>query len=93
MTSSTLPSTKVHVTLEMDKFGRILLPKKIRELLHLEAGEKLDLYIEDGKVTIEAAARDAVLIEENGFLVIDSNVPFNDDIVHEIYELRAKDLW
>jgi len=86
-------NTPLDLTVELDKFGRILIPKKMRERMHLKAGEKVRLHLEGNTATLQAAAREPVLIEQNGFLVIDSDTPIEGDPIREIYEQRARDLW
>ncbi len=39
---------------KIDTFGRVLIPKKVRELLGLEAGQELELSVEGYRVTLEA---------------------------------------
>ena len=86
-------NTPLELTVELDKFGRILIPKKMRERMHLKAGEKVRLHFEQDTLTVKPAAREPRLIEQNGFLVIDSDTPIEGDPIREIYEQRARDLW
>ena len=40
-------------TATLDELGRILIPREIRETLHLEEGEGLDLFVnDDGSITL-----------------------------------------
>jgi len=86
-------NTPLDLTVELDKFGRILIPKKMRERMGFKAGEKVRLHFEQDTLTVKPAAREAILLERNGFLVIDSDVSVDNDLVREIYEQRARDLW
>jgi AbrB family looped-hinge helix DNA binding protein len=40
----------------MDRAGRIVLPKRIRDALGLEPGVELDLLEEDGRIVLEPPA-------------------------------------
>lgn len=39
-------------TLTLDRFGRILIPKKVRDQLGLSAADKLDLEVRDGVILL-----------------------------------------
>lgn len=57
------------MTVSMDKFGRILIPKKLREALHLEPDEPLDLVIENGALRV-SASRSEVRLERVGQILV-----------------------
>lgn len=55
----------------IDKAGRIVVPKAIRDNMGLGPGGKVDLTFEDGRLTIEAAPAETwVEIAEDGFPII-----------------------
>jgi AbrB family looped-hinge helix DNA binding protein len=87
------PKIEKHVSL--DKAGRIVVPKPIREALQLRVGEPLKIEQRDDEIVLrrpqfeEAAGRG--LLEENGLLVYDSGVPIGDsDIVQWIHDDRER---
>lgn len=43
-----------HIELEMDKFGRVLIPKKVREALNLKAGSKIKAEMQGPQLTLSA---------------------------------------
>ena len=53
----------------LDRFGRIVIPKKIREEFHLHAGSSL--RIEEGKrgIWLTPVEDEATLVEKEGVLV------------------------
>lgn len=56
--------------LAIDKAGRIVIPKAMRERLHLVPGAELDAEIEGGRlVATPVGGPEVVLVEENGRLV------------------------
>ena len=57
----------------MDRAGRIVLPKQVREQLHLEAGAELDLVIEGWSLRLEPAATTIRrVVEVDGWPVLES---------------------
>jgi AbrB family looped-hinge helix DNA binding protein len=92
MTSSMLSPHTMDMTLEIDKFGRILLPKKVREQMQLKTGEKIRLHLEGDTVTLKPPTQTAELVERGRRLVI-TNLVIEGDPIREIYEQRAKELW
>lgn len=56
--------------LVVDKLGRVVIPKKVREHLHLHPGVRLRLREEGEGFYLEALHEDPPLAEENGVLVI-----------------------
>lgn len=64
------------VTTTIDKAGRIVLPKKMRERLSLDPGTKLECRDVAGGIEIRVAdAGDYEIVEEGGLLVIDGRGP------------------
>lgn len=53
----------------IDKAGRIVVPKPLREELGLEAGQELELSARDGRLEVEAPATPVRLEEREGHLV------------------------
>jgi AbrB family looped-hinge helix DNA binding protein len=39
-------------TVQIDKRGRIVIPKEIRDVLHLRAGDKIEIEYVDGEVIL-----------------------------------------
>lgn len=82
------------VTLEVDKFGRVLFPKKLREALHLQPGEKLRAHLEGDLLTVTPEPRAATLREHNGFLLVDlpGESVLQGDPVEEAREARIREV-
>jgi bifunctional DNA-binding transcriptional regulator/antitoxin component of YhaV-PrlF toxin-antitoxin module len=81
-------------TLEMDKFGRVLLPKKLRTALHLQPGGKLRFHLEGERLTVMSEPVQATVRIENGFPVIEfpGEVDFSGDAVTEARAEREREL-
>ncbi|HJS89985.1 MAG TPA: AbrB/MazE/SpoVT family DNA-binding domain-containing protein [Steroidobacteraceae bacterium] len=58
----------------IDAAGRIVVPKPLREALHLKAGQALEIRAGDGRLEIEIAATPMTLQKEGGDLVAVSEV-------------------
>lgn len=63
----------MHITL--DRAGRAVLPKPIREQLHLSAGDTLEVTIEEGRVVLSPRTTALPLSKERGVWVFKSGVP------------------
>lgn len=78
----------------IDKFGRILIPKKVRELLHLEAGQALNFKIENNQILLRKKAQVDVIVttSELGLPVIHTAKQDVEhiDILASIRETRAE---
>lgn len=79
-------------TVEIDKLGRLVVPKKIREALHLRAGDKLDVEIDGDKLTLAPKRAGKGLYKKNGWLVYDSGgPPLTLDAVNRFIEQSRED--
>jgi AbrB family looped-hinge helix DNA binding protein len=58
----------------IDKFGRILIPKKLRERFHLEPNQSLDVQVNDGTMTLRPSVKGEILLQ-NGMYVWTGSVP------------------
>jgi AbrB family looped-hinge helix DNA binding protein len=67
----------MNATVEIDKSGRLVVPKKVREAMHLQAGDKLEMNVEGDRMTLAPQRGGKGLYEKNGWLVWDSGVPMS----------------
>lgn len=73
----------------MDAAGRIVVPKALRDRLHLAPGEPLEIRERDGLLEIEAAPTPMSLVERRGGVVAVPErplPPLTDDLVRETLE-------
>ena len=54
---------------QLDRFGRLVVPKSIRDVLGLEPGSVLDLEEEGGKVLLSPVREEEILEDRAGILV------------------------
>ena len=77
----------------IDRAGRLVVPKALREQLWLRPGSELEAWVEDGRLVAEPVRQEATLAEENGRLVAVSTdgqaAMTQDDLLTLIDEGRA----
>jgi len=56
----------MNTTLTLDKAGRVIIPKTLRDEMHLEAGDTLELEAEDGRITLRPVRSGSALRKEHG---------------------------
>lgn len=61
----------------IDRAGRVVIPKSMREELGLRGGEELEITARDGRIEIEPTSPPMALVERDGFLAaeIEGNEP------------------
>lgn len=80
---------------EIDKAGRLVVPKKMRDALHLVAGTRISLRQEGEAIVMEPERKGRGLYLKNGLLVYDAGPlpPLEDrDWVEEARNERAEEL-
>lgn len=68
---------KTEVTL--DKAGRVVLPKALRDELHLAPGDTLDLSVEGEQVTLRPRRISSPLRKKQGVWVFSTGRPMSSD--------------
>jgi AbrB family looped-hinge helix DNA binding protein len=74
---------------EIDKAGRVVVPKKLREALHLVPGTRLSLRLDGECLLIEPESKPRGLYMNRGTLVYDAGPVPPSDAVDEIAKARA----
>ncbi len=82
----------MHTRLIMDKAGRVVIPKPLREELHLEPGDALELECGGEQMTLRPARGTGPLQNKHGIWVLSTGEPLpasaTDDLLREIREER-----
>ena len=72
--------------LTLDKAGRIVLPKPVRQKLQLAAGDELDLEASEDRITLRPIRGNAPLSKKQGVWVFRSGEPLPASTVQETIE-------
>ncbi len=76
----------MHVTI--DKLGRILVPKSVRDRYHLTAGTLLDLEADTKGVQFSLRLPKSTLVEKDGILVLQGGPMIDLDVTALINQER-----
>jgi AbrB family looped-hinge helix DNA binding protein len=77
---------KMLTKLTIDKLGRIVLPKPVREKLQLSAGDELEMESLDDRITLRPLRGTAQLRKKRGVWVFRSGEPLSAATVQETLE-------
>ena len=78
------------MTLKVDKAGRVILPKPLRDRLGLRAGSDLEIQEIPEGVVLKPAGRRPSLVRKGSFLVHTGEIPAGYDILKAIDEDREE---
>src|SRR5271154_2765466 len=78
------------MTLKIDKAGRVVLPKPIRDRLGLRAGSDLEIEETPDGVTLKPSAHHPSMVKKQGLWVHTGKVPAGFDIVEAIRDEREE---
>jgi AbrB family looped-hinge helix DNA binding protein len=70
-------------TLTIDKAGRIVLPKPLRDELQLEAGDSLEVNTKGEEITLRPIRGNSPLKKKNGVWVLQAGQPLSEDAVNK----------
>src|SRR5947208_9916966 len=79
----------VNARLNIDRAGRLVLPKSIREKLQLEPGESLEIESFEDHIVLRPVRERAAMRKELGVLVFDTGEPIAaSDVRKTIQKIR-----
>ena len=70
-------------TLTLDKAGRLVLPKPVRDELQLGPGDSLELESSEDRIVLRPARGSGSMRKEQGVWVFDSGQPLAAETVHK----------
>lgn len=85
------PYFQMSSKLTLDRAGRLMIPKALREELHLSPGDMLQLESEGDRITLRPVRHEALLKKEQGVWVFQGE-PVNASIPDLIDQQREKRL-
>ncbi len=80
----------MNATLTIDKAGRVVLPKAIRDEMHLVAGDTLEVRVEGEHVVLSPVRPQVGLHKEHGFWVYSTGKKVDFDIPELIEQGREE---
>lgn len=73
----------MNATLNMDKAGRIVLPKPVRDELQLSPGDSLEMEVSQDRIVLRPARSRGRMFKEKGVWVFDSGEPLSVETVRK----------
>ena len=70
------------ITIKIDKAGRIVLPKPVRDELQLRPGDSLELESSEGRIILRPVRGHGRMFKEHGMWVFDSREPLTVEAVN-----------
>jgi AbrB family looped-hinge helix DNA binding protein len=80
----------MNTTVELDKAGRIVIPKKVRDAIGMRAGDKLDIDVRGEEVVLRSERHGKGLYKDRGLWVYDSGAATAPDTVAMIRDDRER---
>jgi AbrB family looped-hinge helix DNA binding protein len=72
----------------LDKYGRIVVPKRVRDRLGMGEGTDLKVEVEEGRLVLRPVS-EPILEERDGLLVSTADVPPGVDVRAVLDDVRA----
>jgi AbrB family looped-hinge helix DNA binding protein len=63
------------IQIPIDRFGRIVLPKEIRERFGVSAGSEFEIEERDDAILLKPVRREAKIVNKGGWLVVQTEGP------------------
>ncbi len=76
----------------IDRFGRIIIPKELRDLFGLKPGSTLEVIPSEQEITLRMVESEPLIARKNGVLIIKTEIRGNEDIVQLIRKQRDERL-
>ncbi len=81
----------MNATLTIDKAGRVVLPKPVRDALQISPGDSLELESSEDHIVLRPAPSKGRMYKKQGVWVFDSGVPLSAEVINKtIRRVRAE---
>jgi AbrB family looped-hinge helix DNA binding protein len=84
------------ITIPIDRAGRLVLPKDIRDRLGIQAGSEFEVLEEENRIILKPVEKEPKLVSKDGVLVFFPEADFSkegEDIVKKVREERDRRSW
>ena len=71
----------MNATITIDKAGRLVLPKPVRDELQLSPGDSLELHSSEDGILLRPARTGGRMKKDHGVWVFDSGKPLTEEVV------------
>ena len=79
------------IPIAIDRAGRIVVPKSVRDALGLEPGTNLELEVKEDSIVLRRPRPGTVMNQKNGFWVFDTGGRITPEMVNRtLAEVREK---
>jgi len=72
--------------LTLDKAGRVVIPKKVRDKLRMAAGDSFELESRDEKIVLKPVREKSTMFKKDGMWVIKTGKPLTIEDVNAVIE-------
>jgi AbrB family looped-hinge helix DNA binding protein len=83
---------KMNIVLTIDKAGRVVIPRPVRKVLHLEPGDALEMESAGEQITLRPVRGTGPLTKEQGVWVFRTGQPLpasaTDEVLQQLREER-----
>jgi AbrB family looped-hinge helix DNA binding protein len=76
----------MNTTLTLDRAGRIVLPKAVRDELQISPGDPLELEASDECIVLRPARGKGRMKKEHGVWVFDAGVPMDSEVPKKVLQ-------
>jgi AbrB family looped-hinge helix DNA binding protein len=73
----------MNATIDIDKAGRLIVPKKVRDALGLHAGTSIEYEVRGEEFVLRSHRQGKGLYKDRGLWVYDSGAPLTSDDINE----------
>jgi AbrB family looped-hinge helix DNA binding protein len=81
----------MNTTITIDKAGRVVLPKPVRDELQLNPGDSLELESSEEGITLRPARGTGRIYKKQGVWVMHGGAPLSEDVVEKtIRQIRRE---
>ena len=72
--------------LTLDKAGRVVIPKKVRDKLHMSAGDSFEFTSTDDQIVLKPMREESTMFKKDGMWVFHTGKPLTVEDVNAVIE-------